>query len=786
MSIKKQFYILIALVISAVLLIFVANQYSTMQISRYSEQQILLLEINSSMLSLRRHEKDFFARNNLKYINKFNESYALIIRQTQALAVLTNSNNSDAKVLNDIKAKLDIYRQRFMTMRDIQQKIGLSAKLGLYGELRKSVHLIEELLSQHNEQQLMIDMLMLRRHEKDFMLRTNIAYIEKFEVTHKAFKQHTLVATLSPALKNELLSAFEAYSKKFHALAEAYQIKGLTENLGLRAQMRAAVHEVDIQIEALEEKMSAAIIKLSRNSTIITSVVSFSLLLLILFVLVYVSRSITLPIIALRHTLLNIASSGRLSNRIQGLPDNEIGQVGDSINQMLSVQKNILEEVTKVVTDIADGHFDTRIVTDAQGDFADLKKAVNRSCDNIANGMFSIVQVLASLQQGNFKQLANLSGLEGSYLTSAQSANDTMVLFDAAITDISAVMSSASKGDFSKRVRVEVSGDLRLLKQDINLSMDAIEAAVIEIVKVSTDMSKGQLKQKISTDFQGQLALILSAIGTTLNNLQHTVGNVHNMADEVQSGARDIALRSTTLDGQITKQVSSLSNLSQSMAQLTKRVEDNVQSAQQAKQTVNKSLSEATDGLEIVDSAMDAMQVMKKSSAKISEIISVINNISFQTSILALNATVEAARSSEGGKGFSVVAKEMGSLATQTSQAAKDVDHLINDNSQKITSCNLLLKNTESSLQRIHSALEDADSAVANISITSAEQSNKIQTVHKSISQLEHLSNQNANLVSLTSTSSSDLDKKAIQLTTLMEYFKLQDKVSQYTEKLEA
>ena len=188
MSIKKQFYILIALVISAVLLILGTNQNSTMTINQHSQQQILLFKISNSMLSLRRHEKDFFARKNLKYIDKFESTFSNIVSQTNLLAEEISGNEIDTKVLMAAKKKLDIYHQRFSSMLAIQQKIGLSSKQGLYGKLRSSVHQIEALLSNHLAQQLTIDMLMLRRHEKDFMLRSDAAYLKEFDTRVSQFK----------------------------------------------------------------------------------------------------------------------------------------------------------------------------------------------------------------------------------------------------------------------------------------------------------------------------------------------------------------------------------------------------------------------------------------------------------------------------------------------------------------------------------------------------------------------------------------------------------------------
>jgi len=775
MLIKKQFYLLIMLVLGSVLLIVGSNYFSSKKIEQYNEQRLLLLKINNSMLSLRRHEKDFFARKNTQYVEKFDNTFQRIKQQTGALENLISSGHSNQELLMEVNKKLDIYALQFSSMSEIDKTIGLSPTQGIYGELRESVHQIEELLASHSAKQLTIDMLMLRRHEKDFMLRHEVDFVEKFNTRFSLFKFNTYLTKFEYSLKTQILDTLKIYSTKFEALVDANITKGLNEKLGLRAQMRKAVHNAEDDIEALEKHITVTIDQLSGQSVLNQATISFVLAALILFFLLNIFRSITVPVIALRHTLNKIAESGKLNFRIENMPNNEIGEVGDSINKMLNAQQRTLQEVTKVASALADGNFETRISGNAQGDFADLKKAVNRSCDNIEKGMSRILQVLANLQLGNFKQPADLTGLEGSFLSSVKSANDTMVVIDSAITDISSVMNSATKGDFNHRVKIVVAGDLALLKNNINVSMDAIEAAVIEIVQVSTDMSRGYLKQKISNEFQGQLALIITAIQTTLSNLQQTVGNVHNMTDVVQSGAGDIVLRGQKLDSQIASQVSALHLTTKGMQQLALHVQENVQSAENAKSKVTESLSQAKAGLDIVKSAVEAMHNMQKSSVKITEIINVINDISFQSKILALNATVEAARSKEGGKGFTVVAREVGVLANRTSQAAKDVRRMINENSKNISSSSELVKLTGASLQQINTALVDTTSSVTNINNASISQVNKIKTAQLSISTLEKISNQNAKLVSETSTSILQLNDKASQLTQLMAYFKLEE-----------
>lgn len=507
---------------------------------------------------------------------------------------------------------------------------------------------------------------------------------------------------------------------------------------------------------------------------------SISLAALVIGVLIslLVINKITRPIQALSKMMLQIARSGNLGLRIDQLPKDEIGDMGEAINNMLSEQQKVIVKVNRVLSELADGKFDSRVGLAVKGDFASLTEAVDRSCNNIDVSMNSVLSAMECLQQGEFNREINTTTLQGGFLASAQSVNATMQILDASISNICDVMNKSSRGDFSHRVTVSASGSFASLKQDINLSMQDIETAILNIIKVTSNMSNGQLNQEISNEYKGQLQMIFEALSSTLVNLQSTVGNVNMTANQVRDGSNKISHESHELKRQISSQVTALSDTSQSMRILTKQVKQNSIHAKQSYQIVNDSLSTAQKGRHIVSDAVHAMQEVKRASIKITEIINMINDISFQTKILALNASVEAARAGEQGKGFAVVAREVGDLAERTSVAAGDVERLVKDTLTKVDEGNSLVISAGGALEDTYKALDQTGESVSEITVSSEEQFKKIREVKNALTQLETLSKKNMQLVEQTAHAGEVLDDKALELTTLMEHFELQQVVA--------
>jgi methyl-accepting chemotaxis protein len=137
-------------------------------------------DIESDVLALRRNEKDFLARKDLKYLDKFNKKISQVKKTLSDLERSFAKNNTEATEIRQLTRVLVDYNKHFNALVDAQKKIGLHPKDGLYGELRSAVHGVEELLG-NKDFKLLSNMLQLRRNEKDFMLRRDEKYLTRWQ-----------------------------------------------------------------------------------------------------------------------------------------------------------------------------------------------------------------------------------------------------------------------------------------------------------------------------------------------------------------------------------------------------------------------------------------------------------------------------------------------------------------------------------------------------------------------------------------------------------------------------
>lgn len=324
------------------LLLLAVNQYSAMTIIRYSNEGLLLGDLKSSMLMLRRNEKDFLARKKLKYLDKFKANYALMDEQIQALKIHFVESGDDLGVIERAEQQVASYSTQFISLVAVQQTIGLHAKDGLYGTLRASVHRAEELLKGQGAYQLIADMLMLRRNEKDFMLREQFKYLDKFDKNVALFKTHLASSALSAALQRDVLLAIAAYDRDFRQLVKSYQEKGLDEKSGLQGSLRSAVHAAEEGLEEMSLQAEASIASASARNEQLTLTISAGLLAAILLVIVSMSRAIRRPIERFSKTVCDIAQTRDLTLRSDIQGKSEIAQMALHFNQMIGQIQSVL------------------------------------------------------------------------------------------------------------------------------------------------------------------------------------------------------------------------------------------------------------------------------------------------------------------------------------------------------------------------------------------------------------------------------------------------------------
>ena len=300
-----------------------------------------------------------------------------------------------------------------------------------------------------------------------------------------------------------------------------------------------------------------------------------------------------------------------------------------------------------------------------------------------------------------------------------------------------------------------------------------ISRSLAHAVDVSNAISQGDLNQTIQAQGKDEVAQLLKALAAMQDNLAKVVSTVRIGSEGVATASAEIAQGNHDLSARTEQQASALEETAASMEELSSTVKQNADNAKQANQLAQSASTVAIKGGEVVAQVVGTMKGINDSSRKISDIISVIDGIAFQTNILALNAAVEAARAGEQGRGFAVVASEVRSLAGRSADAAKEIKSLINASVERVEHGTALVDQAGATMTEVVSSIRRVTDIMGEISAASSEQSAGVSQVGEAVVQMDQVTQQNAALVEEMAAAASSLKSQAQDLVGTVAVFKL-------------
>lgn len=305
-------------------------------------------DVQADILQLRKHEKDFMARKELKYIEQYNNGFSRLSNDLRLLENTFIALSLDLSELSTVMPVLKEYNEKFHQFAKAQQFIGLHPKDGLYGELRTAVHNVEELIGR-DDYKLLSGMLQLRRNEKDFMLRYDEKYISRLQGNVAQFILDVNASNFESQRKVKIVELVSAYEQAFNNLAQAQKQLGLSYDVGLQGEMRDTINQLN---KVLEQLIKHSKVEVEAKTDFVERI-GYIIFLIVLIAATafawYVTKSILHSIETLRTSMLKISETNDLTIEVSTKSDDEMAVMARVFNKMIESFRHLIIEVNQSV-----------------------------------------------------------------------------------------------------------------------------------------------------------------------------------------------------------------------------------------------------------------------------------------------------------------------------------------------------------------------------------------------------------------------------------------------------
>ncbi|MCD2173086.1 methyl-accepting chemotaxis protein [Rhizobium sp. C4] len=653
------------------------------QVARETQALTLSRAVDTAeidLLQLRRHEKDFLLRKD----NSYAEKHAQYLKRTEddlqvLKANLPQSASRDA--IDTVSTALRTYGSEFAQIATLDAEIGLTPDEGLQGKMRKAAHDLEKQVSAGDHEAILTVLLMLRRHEKDFIMRLDEKSRKQLgEVVAKLLKRPEADFG-GAAARDAAVASINAYYDAFKQLSDK-----LLSEADMRKQLSTTFKPVEPALDSIRTSVEGILAEVTREKEKTETTAS----------------AVTWSVAALISLLLGgvIWLIGR----------SIAGPLGRSIGLMRRLEKG---DTNFVVTD-----------TERSDEIGEMSRAIS-------------------------------------------SFRETAV----------ARIESESMLNTSRRIQEE----------ERNARIEEDRRRAQEMADVTEELGHGlrrlakgdltvRIGERFSEGFRGLMVDFNDSVSGLAETLAAIIGSIH----VIDGGAQEIAAAANDLSQRTERQAASLEQTAAALDEITSNVSSSNRRTEEARQLAAQANQSADRSAAIVGNAVEAMHRIEASSKQIANIISVIDEIAFQTNLLALNAGVEAARAGEAGKGFAVVAQEVRELAQRSATAAKEIKGLIHNSSTEVEGGVTLVRDAGEALRMIGGFIIDINAHMDAIAISSKEQSVGLNEVNVAVNSMDQTTQQNAAMVEQSTAASSSLAQEAIKLRDLVGRFQLRDMANRH------
>ncbi|MBN5089758.1 methyl-accepting chemotaxis protein [Stenotrophomonas maltophilia] len=529
-----------------------------------------------------------------------------------------------------------------------------------------------------------------------------------------------------------------------------------------------------VDFEEKESREAAAeAIRLGERSLLQLLVLGGVALLVGIGASVMIGRSLTGPL-ARAVNLAERLSKGQLDQEFRLGGRDELTQLGEA---MASVRQSVQAAIGAQLQ-MAEQHEAgaIRYRMDASafpGDFGRMVQATNSLVESHVQVELLMAEVMQRYAIGDLsRDLPDYPGEKGTLTRTLAAVKQSLMAINA---QIDALARAARAGDFSMRGDAAAfQFQFKAMVEHLNGMMASSQASIADVSDVLRAISHGDLTARMDGEYDGVFARMRDDANTTTAQLTGIVRGIQVAADSINNAAQELAAGNNDLSRRTEQQAANLEEAAASMEELTSTVRQNAELARQADSEAHAAGAAVRETEQAMAQMASVMGEIDQSSARISEISTVIDGIAFQTNILALNAAVEAARAGEQGRGFAVVASEVRTLAQRAGVAAKEIKELIEDAAAKVKSGLAVTVESEAAIARVAQASSRTTQLMSDIAAASKEQAAGIEQVNQVVVQMDQVTQQNAALVEEATAASRALEEQAHALTTSVAVFKVE------------
>lgn len=329
-----------------------------------------------------------------------------------------------------------------------------------------------------------------------------------------------------------------------------------------------------------------------------------------------------------------------------------------------------------------------------------------------------------------------------------------------------------SRGNLSgAKVDINTNDDLGVLASSVNYLADCTNDIINDIHRTADEIAHENLCVKPKAQYNGDFLPVKIALEEIVRSMKDVVANIEEAGREVSASSSQMSSNSSMLSMAADESTAIVQQMSSDLNDVHNQINDSAEKAGKAREMTNVTIAAVDQGNEKMSDMLDAMKEINATSAQIANIIKTIQDISFQTNILSLNASIEAARAGAAGKGFAVVAGEVGSLAGKTAEAAKSTTKLIETSLKAVEHGTVIANETADMLNSIMGKANESAEVVEQIAHAATKQA---ESIKQSIEDMDKIT------VSITQVSSAAHDCQSSSQALASQSAMLEDTVNKF------